>query len=140
MRHLIMIAMLAAGSAGLSDMSMAAEPTTPYNLTAANKRDIITQIKDELFDGESARWRWPKHVPEFGLYCGFVNAKNRLGAYTGFKPFMVIGGVPGDNVSVGKYLVANVKFSTNNEDDTVTGVVKQMCSSKGYDTSSVPLE
>ena len=41
----------------------------------------------QLFDGQSARWRFEGQVPETELVCGYVNAKNRLGAYTGFQPF-----------------------------------------------------
>lgn len=43
---------------------------------------------DEIaFDGPSARWRF-EHVKNNALVCGYVNAKNQLGAYTGWQPFI----------------------------------------------------
>jgi hypothetical protein len=117
-----------------------ATPTVAYSLTPANKRDIVAQVKDKLLDGESARWRWPKHVAEFGLYCGFVNAKNRMGAYTGFTPFMVLGGVGDGPKSTGQYKVFSATLGTDDPSDTDTAVVTKMCADKGYDLSSVPPE
>ncbi len=52
-----------------------------------------------LIDAESARYNFPlplaqgaltlSGVRQFGWFiCGDVNAKNRMGAYTGYKPFL----------------------------------------------------
>jgi hypothetical protein len=149
MRYLTVIVALAMMPAGMavaaqkkSAMSAkkVATPTGPYSLSPANKRDIVAQVKDKLLDGESARWRWPKHVAEFGLYCGFVNAKNRMGAYTGFTPFMVLGGVGDGPKSTGEYKVFSVTMGRDNPDDTDTSVIMKMCADKGYDLSSIPPE
>lgn len=149
MRYVVMIAALAMVPAGGAEAAQkkpvaharpVAAPTEPYSLTRANKRDIIAQVKDKLLDGESARWRWPKHIAEFGLYCGFVNAKNRMGAYTGFTPFMVLGGVGGGPKSTGHYGVISTMIATDDTSDTDTAVVNKMCANKGYDLSSVPSE
>lgn len=55
-------------------------------------------VAAELIDGESARFRNVKKHAVAGV-CGEVNAKNRLGAYTGFKRFIVFG-EPGDTAKV----------------------------------------
>lgn len=115
-------------------------PTAPYDLTARNKQDIIKQVKDKLLDGESARWRWPKHVAAFGMYCGFVNAKNRMGAYTGFTPFMVFGGVGDGPKSTGEYAVMQSTFASDDVSDSDTAIVNKMCTDNGYDLSSIPPE
>ena len=59
-------------------------------MSAEAKDAVEASIKDRLFDGDSARWRWPERIEGQDFYCGFVNAKNSYGAYTGFKPFMVM--------------------------------------------------
>lgn len=53
-------------------------------ISAAEQRRIIAHFDLILLDGPSARWRWGKvergHVAWF-----MVNAKNRMGAYTGWS-------------------------------------------------------
>lgn len=59
------------------------------------KQVITKELDTRLFDGESARYKWPDVRPaprrdaENFVYCGWVNAKNRMGAYTGWKPYAV---------------------------------------------------
>lgn len=117
-----------------------AAPAEPYSFSPTNKRDIIAQVKFKLLDGESARWRWPKHVEEFGLYCGFVNAKNHMGAYTGFTPFMVIGGVGNGPKASGQFKVYSASIATDDPASSDTAVVIKMCTDKGCDLSSIPPE
>jgi hypothetical protein len=38
-----------------------------------------------LLDGPAARWKFTHKSA--GFVCGFVNGKNRAGAYTGWQPF-----------------------------------------------------
>lgn len=47
-------------------------------------------VSDKLIDGQSARFRNIREVTS-GTYCGEVNSKNRMGAYTGFTGFSVLG-------------------------------------------------
>lgn len=130
--------LFASSSAAQKSVSPDGARASPYSLTPANRREIIVQIKDNLIDGDSARWRWPKHAEKFGLYCGFVNAKNRMGAYTGFAPFMVLGGIGDGPRSGGKFIVMTSKFATTEASDTQTSVVNKMCAQYGYDLSSIP--
>lgn len=62
-------------------------------LTKAEKATIARVIKQGLKDPDSAKFRWvPYRYPEKGAgsYCGYVNAKNSYGGYTGFEQFHVL--------------------------------------------------
>ena len=56
--------------------------TVPPPIQAETK----AHFEMELFDAESARWKFEDYRGDF-LVCGYVNAKNRMGAYVGFQPF-----------------------------------------------------
>ena len=55
-------------------------------------------VAAKLLDGKSAQFRNVGKIAETGV-CGEVNGKNRLGAYAGFKRFVVFG-EPGDTAIV----------------------------------------
>ena len=72
--------------------SCAKIPGTAANLEA-RARDVLS---DHLYDAESARFRglaaidsYEKDGKSERIICGQVNAKNRLGAYIGFRNFIV---------------------------------------------------
>ncbi len=48
--------------------------------------DARNDVKTQLIDAESARFQNIR-IFENGNYCGQVNAKNRMGGYTGFVEF-----------------------------------------------------
>ncbi len=51
------------------------------------KQQALQAVADTMIDPWSAQFR---NVRLSGSsYCGEVNAKNRMGAYTGFSPFLV---------------------------------------------------
>lgn len=56
-------------------------------------RDAVTR---DMHDPASAQFRNERYTGPWlaseGMYCGEVNARNLLGAYTGFKPFSVFYG------------------------------------------------
>lgn len=119
----------AAAAVTLISTAAAARPSKP--LTAANKEQIAKAVKDQLKDPDSARFRWPA-VQEWGLYCGWVNAKNSYGGYAGFEPFMVIGGVGSGPKADGSFLVSAVEIGGGD------GIVEKMCSEHGFDMTSPP--
>lgn len=45
-----------------------------------------TAVKTQLFDSDSAKFR-NLYISSSGVVCGEVNAKNRFGAYAGFRMF-----------------------------------------------------
>lgn len=63
-------------------------------LTAAEKSMIATAVKNNLKDPESAKFKWNKLLysgkADVESYCGYVNARNSYGGYTGFDIFNVI--------------------------------------------------
>lgn len=59
----------------------------PRPLTQAERAVIMKKADEVLFDGPSARWQWPDKLNDKDSYCGFINAKNRMGGYTGWRPF-----------------------------------------------------
>jgi hypothetical protein len=122
-RAVILAALIGISSSG------SALPSKP--LTAANKQQIATAIRNLLKDPDSARFRWPA-VREWGLYCGWVNAKNSYGGYTGFQPFMIIGGVGDGPRSDGKFLVIKAEIGGGD------GIVEKMCVDHGFDMSGPP--
>ena len=54
--------------------------------TPADTDKVKTYFDGVLFDGQSARYKLD-FVKAGVLICGQVNAKNRMGAYTGWTPF-----------------------------------------------------
>lgn len=70
-------------------LALTAVPDYPRPLTEDDKTEIRTAVKRELLDPDSARFRWNPEMLEPEHYCGFVNAKNRMGGYVGFKAFII---------------------------------------------------
>lgn len=58
-------------------------------LEAAEAAAIKHAIEAQLVDPASAQFRMGPIRPSSEYYCGLVNAKNRMGGYNGFEPFMV---------------------------------------------------
>ena len=81
---------------------------------------IKEAVGKELADPFSAQYDWQPVKSEM-LYCGWVNAKNKLGAYTGYQPFMVLYSVGNKSGKVSIY-------STDLEPHVVT----PMCLKEGY--------
>lgn len=76
----MLFAALAAGT-----VQAAAEPGPP---TDAHFTSARRAFDEKLLDHTSARFR-DVHG-DAGAVCGFVNAKNRMGAYTGWTRFVVL--------------------------------------------------
>ena len=83
-------------------------------ISAAEKRRIIAYFDGLLLDGPSARWKWGKVVNETTA-CFSINAKNRMGAYTGWELyFFDLKTGRGDNYEDAQY-VANF-FNTGSRE------------------------
>lgn len=79
----MMLMMVAALGVALSGQS----PDAPKQPTPAQFADARRVLEDRLFDYPAARFRTVR-ANDF-MICGEVNAKNRLGAFTGWKRFGV---------------------------------------------------
>ncbi|MCL1861634.1 MAG: hypothetical protein FWG52_08915 [Proteobacteria bacterium] len=57
------------------------------------ERDVRNAVAAQLFDSDSARFRniLKSSIPKYKdrCFCGEVNAKNKMGGYTGYKFFLV---------------------------------------------------
>jgi hypothetical protein len=53
------------------------------------KKAAIEKVKAQLKDPDSAKFRDIKPLDDKGSVCGWVNAKNSYGGYTGFSVFFV---------------------------------------------------
>lgn len=81
-RYVVAALALSVASPGLSSPTL--QP-----ITDAEKAAIRAGVSRQLKDPESARFRWlPNKAGD--NYCGYVNARNSYGGYTGFAPFMVL--------------------------------------------------
>lgn len=49
----------------------------------------MARVRSQLTDPESARFERIRINKLTGIGCGAVNAKNKMGGYTGFKEFLV---------------------------------------------------
>lgn len=52
------------------------------------KAEVTRAVEAQLVDPGSAQFKLGP-VKSTDRYCGFVNAKNRMGGYNGFEPFLV---------------------------------------------------
>lgn len=68
-------------------LAMVTAPAFAFSLFSPN----VDAVKDLLNDPYSAKFEDVKTVPN-GAVCGFVNAKNKFGAYTGKKLFAIYEG------------------------------------------------
>jgi len=100
-------------------LAIAAQTSSP---STNEKRIIEGLIKYDLKDPGSAKFRYlPYRRAESGhVYCGYVNAKNSFGGYTGFRMFHVT------FIYSKAKLVTGVAFV-----DDGKGYIQQMCLEDG---------
>lgn len=61
-------------------------------LQIANTKGVEQKVLDVLADPDSARFSEVEYFKATGGGCGLVNAKNAMGGYVGFTPFVVTSG------------------------------------------------
>lgn len=109
------------------------EPLPPFNAETRSK--VESSLRDKLFDGESARWRWLPAKDDgttVAQYCGFVNAKNRIGGYVGFQPVWATGRWTGGKFKLFVSFVGGDSYGTH--------MATSMCKNAGYAMDSMPSE
>lgn len=77
-------------------------------------------VGKELADPYSAHYDW-QPIKDEVVYCGWVNAKNQFGAYTGYQPFLALFAV---NEKTRKAMVLSAELRPF--------IVTKMCADKGY--------
>ena len=100
-------------------------------LSSEYQHRIAAEVSDKLKDGESARFRWPDIGRDPTVYCGWVNAKNSYGGYTGFELFFALLAL---DVS-GKITGVTVNFESN-----ASANVRESCSHFGFQPERPPPE
>jgi hypothetical protein len=53
------------------------------------QREALQALEEYLHDPESARLKDVRRVASSGAICGRLNAKNRMGGYSGYRDFIV---------------------------------------------------
>lgn len=104
-------------------------------LSAAAQRLVTRAMRGHLINPGDAKFRWPAFSARDGRnprpYCGFVNARNAIGRYAGFRPYLAYLTVArGRVVRAAIYGVAD-----NNPTNPVTVAVRQGCAAAGYSVS-----
>ncbi len=108
----------------------------PHTITPDEKTVFESAVRRELKDPDSARFRWNPEVNDKGVYCGFVNAKNSYGGYTGFKLFMLFHDFDREGKLVAMMHVEKVFSPTRNGTSIGDAVNAQMCAEKGYNLAA----
>jgi hypothetical protein len=93
-------------------------------ITPARQAQIKARFDNVLLDGVSARWKWQPQRSRL-LYCGWVNAKNRMGAYSGWSPYYVMFEKSGR--------ITSAKIVGSGDSPIV---LETLCNSVGYNISS----
>lgn len=140
MRAVVFIAMLALGGCA-SGSDVVAPPTvaklelppsdkkeiyTKYTLSDLEKKAVQKGVVQQLKDPDSARFGDIAAVKSSAgtiTVCGWVNAKNSYGGYTGDKPFL--GAIIGSGAKLGFYVVGM------GGTDTETKATIQVCQQNG---------
>ncbi|MBC2858764.1 hypothetical protein [Stappia sp. 28M-7] len=120
MKRAALVLMLMAG--GCQTPSKPMEVLTPHKLSAAETTAIHDGVRRVLKDPESARFGTivaGANADGVVTACGWVNAKNSFGGYTGEKPFLGI-------LTDGGFVTAAV-----GGDSTDVAVTMTMCSRSG---------
>ncbi|WP_049273158.1 hypothetical protein [Pseudomonas putida] len=93
------------------------------DLSSLQKSKIEAAVKERLVDADSAKFKFPKYSGG-SVYCGQVNAKNRMGGYAGFAVFQTM------ILSSSSIMLLGVGSSDPN--DSSTSALLTTCREAGY--------
>ena len=80
---------LAVGTGVAAVLVMGAAGALAWDYWYSPEARALRVVRGNLIDPDSAKFSEVVHHPETGGTCGLVNAKNRMGGYTGDKLFLV---------------------------------------------------
>lgn len=94
-------------------------------------------VRARLLDPASAQFRMDGYREGSSFYCGYVNAKNRFGGYTGFQPFVVrLAEDPLPPRRTGPIVsTVSVILARPDDNDIISTAIDQRCAQEGYSTS-----
>lgn len=96
------------------------------------RESVRTALRENLRDPASAQFRWLPRVDGEILYCGFVNAKNAFGGYTGFVPYLAI--LPGEDAQSGHVTIFEI--GSGDADGFSNRFILTQCAEVGFDMSA----
>lgn len=91
-------------------------------LSSGDKSRIQAEMRGKLLDEVSARFVWPAKTGPNGEVCGYINAKNAFGAYSGYQKFVAF---------EGKFKLITIMLERQNGDIFVP-VVNDACKQVGF--------
>lgn len=103
-------------------------------LTPAETTIIQEAIKAKLLDPGAAQFRMNEYRVGSAYYCAIVNAKNRMGGYTGFQPFL-IRLVDDDSTARPVAPITSLRAAVLDRDDNegvITRAITERCTREGY--------
>jgi hypothetical protein len=74
-------------------VALAALMTTACEQLPGAENEAKREVRKSLIDPDSAKFESVHVNPNSGAVCGFVNGKNRMGAYAGSSPFVYEKGI-----------------------------------------------
>ena len=107
----------------ISSTSVVCSAATGKQFSAQQKASIEQAVRDQLSDPDSAKFKLPAFLGG-QVYCGEVNAKNKMGGYNGFAPFQVF---VLDRAGKSSFVVLGV-----GEPGSSSQALRQTCAEAGY--------
>jgi len=107
----------------VSGIPVLCSAATGKQFSSQQKASIEQVIRDQLSDPDSAKFKFPAFLGG-QVYCGEVNAKNKMGGYNGFAPFQVF---VLDRAGKSSFVVLGV-----GEPGSSSQALRQSCAEAGY--------
>jgi hypothetical protein len=113
--------------------STAVAAPTMRPLTAAERGILEHAVRAIFLDPDSAKVQLGPDNPEARDYCGIANGKNRMGGYTGYKPFSVRVIRDRNKRITGTVARPSILETKGEKDvDLFTGIGLDICKEKGF--------
>lgn len=104
---------------------------------AQMKSVVMSAIGRKLLDADSAKFVWPKENANGVVYCGWVNSRNSVGGYVGYRPFMIIGSHMAGPKGRTDYRASSA-YVYDPTDHVESAGIGSGCAKGGFDLSRVP--
>lgn len=106
------------------------ELAAPRELPLPLRQGIMRFLNARMLDGPASRYKWPAQRKSKLLYCGWINGKNTMGGYVGWRPFYVYFSLDGTVERVQVY-------DPSDKADPI--MFDALCKSNGYNIDTPPL-
>lgn len=118
--------------AGLTAPATAKKPPreliAPRPITEPEKALVRDALRQIMKDPSSAQFKWRADVYDGSIYCAEFNAKNVLGGYVGFTPYVAV-------IEAGTVTIRNI--ATPGRRDGSIYLVRAICGKAGVNMDEV---